>query len=103
MARNKFGCICDICGKYSKYSNQFYRLILPTYQSKMNNSTQSLDYCFDCYDFLKTALANIYNIKDNIKIYREIIEYLLDCLEYEHLDCTREIKDEIKEKWGLDL
>ena len=61
MAKNKFGCICDICGKYSKYNNQFYKLILPTYQSEINNSTQSLDYCFDCYNKLKRILAKYYN------------------------------------------
>lgn len=63
MARNKFGCICDMCGKHSEYKNQFYRLVLPTYQSKINNSIQSLDYCFDCYNNLKIVLANIYNTK----------------------------------------
>ena len=61
MAKNKFGCICDICGKYSKYNNQFYKLILPAYQSEINNSTQSLDYCFDCYNKLKIILAKYYN------------------------------------------
>lgn len=53
MARNEFGCICDKCGKYSKYENEFYRLILPIYEFKMNNCTQRVDYCLDCYFDLK--------------------------------------------------
>lgn len=63
MARNEFGCICDKCGKYSKYENEFYRLILPIYEFKMNNCTQRVDYCLDCYFDLKKALAKHYNIE----------------------------------------
>ena len=72
MARNEFGCICDICGAVGRKrdltdnmfsSNMFFKIRIPTYQSRMNNSTQLLDYCPDCYDDLKKALAKHYNIE----------------------------------------
>lgn len=61
--QNKFGCICDKCGHYTKNKKEFFRLILPTYESKINNSTQQLDYCFKCYYDLKQFLKKDYNIK----------------------------------------
>ena len=70
MARNEFGCICDICGAigskkdFTEFSpNMFFKIRIPTYQSRMNNSTQLLDYCPNCYDDLKKALAKHYNIE----------------------------------------
>lgn len=63
MARNEFGCICDICGKYDKNKNIFYHLTLPTYQSDFNNSVQKLDYCSECYEDLKAILQIHYTKK----------------------------------------
>ena len=71
MARNEFGVICDICGaigchdieKSDYFPNMFFKIRIPTYQSRMNNSTQLLDYCPNCYDDLKKALAKHYNIE----------------------------------------
>lgn len=65
MARNQFGSICDVCGYYG-YNNEFYRLILPTYQSNMNNSLQHQDYCLKCYKDLKKLLNDFY-IKEHSK------------------------------------
>jgi len=60
MARNKFGCICDICGSMHKNKNETYRLILPTYKSKWGNGLQYVDYCFPCYEKLKKLLYEYY-------------------------------------------
>lgn len=49
MARNEFGYICDMCGKYDKNKKTFYRLTLPTYQNDMVNDVQIVDYCMECY------------------------------------------------------
>lgn len=64
MARNQFGCICDICGKMTNTPKEFYRLTIPVYQNDFNNSTQTLDYCFDCYMELKTLLQIHYTKKE---------------------------------------
>ena len=64
MARNQFGCICDICGYTAKNHNQFYKLILPTYKSELNNCTMWLDYCCSCYGELKDLLKKYYNEKN---------------------------------------
>lgn len=60
MARNKFGVICDMCGSMSKNSKEFYRLALPTYESKMDNSVSHKDVCFSCYKELKELLKKYY-------------------------------------------
>lgn len=60
MAKNQFGCICDICGYTNKYHNQFYRLTLPTFQSELGNGIVRLDYCFSCYENLKNLLKEYY-------------------------------------------
>ena len=62
MARNEFGVICDRCGKMSHYKNEFYRLILPTFYNRMNNSVFTQDYCFNCYFELKKQLKEFYKI-----------------------------------------
>ena len=62
MARNQFGCICDKCGKMSKYKNEFYHLNIPTYETEINNCVQAVDYCLNCYIDLKEALAKHYKI-----------------------------------------
>lgn len=64
MARNEFGCICDMCGKYDKNKRMFYRLTLPTYQNDMVNDTRTLDYCFECYKDLKAILQIHYTKKE---------------------------------------
>ncbi len=64
MARNQFGCICDICGKYTDIPKEFYRLKLPTYESELDNSTQYKDCCFNCYGKIKQILRdNLINKK----------------------------------------
>ncbi len=63
MARNKFGAICDNCGFYTTFPGTFYQLRLPTYQSQINNSIQSVDYCHKCYHELKVALKDFYKIE----------------------------------------
>ena len=63
MARNEFGCICDICGNYDKNRKTFYRIIIPTYQQDMINDIQTLDYCFKCYMDLKAVLQIHYTKK----------------------------------------
>ncbi len=63
MASNKFGVICDICGKYSDLTSSYYKMKLPTWDSEMNNSLRYLDYCSTCYIELKLALAKYYKMK----------------------------------------
>ena len=60
MARNNFGCICDICGAYTKNKLEFFRLTLPTYESEYGNCVQYKDYCTKCYINLKELLKEYY-------------------------------------------
>ena len=60
MARNQFGCICDVCGEYNKHKNMFYTLVLPTYEREIGNCLRKDDYCFKCYDKLKKLLRDYY-------------------------------------------
>lgn len=62
MARNKFGCICDVCG-HTGENNMFYRLAIPCYGQEINNSVQHDDYCFFCYEKLKKAIAKHYKME----------------------------------------
>jgi hypothetical protein len=64
MARNQFGCICDMCGKITNTPKEYYKLTIPVYQNDFNNSTQTLDYCFDCYMELKALLQIHYTKRE---------------------------------------
>ena len=60
MARHQFGLICDICGSMSKNSKEFYRLVLPTYESNMSNEVSHKEICISCYKELKELLNKAY-------------------------------------------
>lgn len=63
MARNKFGVICDICGKYEEgvMKQSYYHLVIPTWDDYSYNGIKCLDYCPECYKKLKIALAQFYH------------------------------------------
>lgn len=62
---SKFGGACDICGKIDQNNKIFYRLVIPTYESDINNSLQRKDYCLSCYKELKMLLKTYYEDKEN--------------------------------------